>query len=107
MLKVCQPTNSPRKKPDNPSEARLPQTPQSYSENRNYSVNRSPQIMFLKSVQNLSEKKRKIILWLIVVIIGGILLFFWLRSFQGKLQGLKKEDIMDKISLPSLEEVSE
>jgi type II secretory pathway component PulM len=59
---------------------------------------------FLKKIQNLPERKRKIILWSVVIIIGLILFVFWIKNVQQKLKIFEKEKIEQELQLPSLRE---
>jgi type II secretory pathway component PulM len=59
---------------------------------------------FLKKIQNLPERKRKIILWSAVIIIGLILFVFWIKNVQQKLKIFEKEKIEQELQLPSLRE---
>lgn len=59
---------------------------------------------FLEKIQNLPERKRKIILWLIIIIIGLALFVFWAKNFQRKLKSFEKEKFKEELQLPSFQE---
>ncbi len=59
---------------------------------------------FFKKIQNLPEKKRKIILWLIVTIVGLILFGFWVENLQQKLKMFEGKRLKEEFRLPSLQE---
>lgn len=63
---------------------------------------------FLKKLQNLPEKKRKIILWTVVIILGLFISFFVIKNLQKKLEDFKAEDLknelnLDKLDIPKIE----
>jgi len=63
---------------------------------------------FLKKLQNLPEKKRRIILWTAVIIIGLFLSFFLFKNFQKKLEDFKLEEFkkelnLEKLNIPEIE----
>ena len=67
---------------------------------------------FLKKIQSLPEKKRKIILWLIVAVFAAGLLFWWVNNIQNRLAGFQGEEFikglnMPKIEMPQIPEISE
>lgn len=47
----------------------------------------------LEKIQSLPERKRKIILWLIMVIVGGILVFFYIKNVQRKLESFREKEL--------------
>ncbi len=57
---------------------------------------------FLKKVQNLPLKQRKIVLWVIVVILGLALCVLWLKITKERIKGFGKEEIMKEFNLPGL-----
>ena len=58
----------------------------------------------LKRIQNLPERKRKIIFWLILIVVGLGLGFFWIKNFQKALKGFQKEEFIKELKLPKFEE---
>ena len=58
----------------------------------------------LHKLQNLSEQKRKIILWLVLIIVGLGLLSLWVKNFQEKLKSFEMEEFKEELELPLLEE---
>jgi len=44
--------------------------------------------IYLTKLQNLEEKKKKIIMWVIVGILGLIMGYFWVKSVMYKLENL-------------------
>ncbi|MDD5145507.1 MAG: hypothetical protein PHF44_01545 [Candidatus Pacebacteria bacterium] len=59
---------------------------------------------FLEKIQNLPERKRKIILWILVSLIGIILLFWYVKVFQSRFKSFNKEEIQKELNLPDLKE---
>lgn len=55
----------------------------------------------LKKLQNLSESKRKIILWVVVIAFGLALFFSWGIAAKNKLRNFQKEDFIE--SFPPFE----
>ena len=55
-------------------------------------------------IQNLSETKRKFILWIIVIILAGILSFWWVKTAQKRIKELRKEETIRKLNLPNFEQ---
>ncbi|MFC1663713.1 hypothetical protein ACFL0A_01130 [Patescibacteria group bacterium] len=58
----------------------------------------------LEKIQNLPELPKKIILWSIVFVIALVLFFWWIRNFQQKLKGFQKEEFIEELKIPSLEQ---
>ncbi len=58
--------------------------------------------MFLKNLQNLPVRTRKIILWSAVVCLGLPLLFWWGRSAQEKLNSLRGGEFIERLDFPEL-----
>jgi len=58
---------------------------------------------FLKKIQSLPEKKRRIILWTVVVIVGLPLSFLLINSFQKKLKDFKIEELKNDLNLEKLD----
>ena len=56
---------------------------------------------FITKLQNLSEQKKKIVLWTIVVVLGVIMGFFWVRSAMNKFSEMGQA--VGQIEFPSLE----
>ena len=59
---------------------------------------------FLEKLQNLSERKRKIILWSIVIIIGISLFTFYIKNVQQRLKSLRDEEIKEQLKIIELQE---
>ena len=59
---------------------------------------------FLKKIQNLPEKKKKIILFSIVGILALVLLVWWAKNIQNKIKNLNPEDIKKELQIPLIEE---
>ncbi len=59
---------------------------------------------FLEKLQNLSERKRKIILWSIVIIIGISLFTFYIKNVQQRLKSLRGEEIKEQLKIIELQE---
>jgi len=58
----------------------------------------------LKKIRNQPENIRKIILWVIIIIVGLGLAIFWVKNFQKRLKSFQKEELKEKLQLPSLQE---
>ncbi len=58
---------------------------------------------FLERIQQLPEKKRKVILWSIVTILAISLLFWWFNGFQDRIKGFQKEEFIEELNLPEIE----
>lgn len=56
---------------------------------------------FLKKLQNLPDKQKKIILWTIVAILAATMGFFWLRSVMTSLQKIGEN--VSQIKLPEIQ----
>jgi hypothetical protein len=56
---------------------------------------------FIKKLQNLPDKHKKIILWVIVAILAIAFCFFWFKGAMNKLSNLGNE--IGKIQLPQIE----
>ncbi len=52
---------------------------------------------FLKKIQNLPERKKKIILWTTVVIIGLAMITVWIFSLPGKVEENRESDYLKKL----------
>ena len=59
---------------------------------------------YLKRIQNLPLRKRKIIFWLIIIIFGLILFTFWIISVQQAVKGSPKEGFLKGFKLPEFKE---
>ena len=59
---------------------------------------------FLNKLRKLSGWKKKTILWLVVIVIAFFLLKIYIKSFQAKMEGIKKEDIGKELHFPELQE---
>ena len=59
---------------------------------------------FIKKLQGLPEKQRKIILWTIVVIIGFILFVVWLKITIKRFEEFRAEESIKQLNLPSFNE---
>jgi len=58
----------------------------------------------MRSLQNLPESTRKIILWSVVVILGLGLFTFYIKNVQKKLKSFEVEKFKEELQLPSFEE---
>ena len=58
---------------------------------------------FLKKIQSLPEKKRRIILWTVVIILGLSLSFFIIRNLQKKLEDFKMQEMKNDLNLEKLD----
>jgi len=62
---------------------------------------------FIKKIQNLPERKRKIILWSIVIVTGLSLLIFWFKSVQKAFKNFPKEQLKETFQNPLQEKLKE
>jgi len=60
---------------------------------------------FLKKIQGLPERKRKIIFWLLIVIISLSLVFFYIKNVQKKLKTFKIEESKKEIPKSEIPEI--
>ena len=59
---------------------------------------------FLKKIQNLPEKKRKIILWVVIIVIGTGLLVWWIGSIEERLKIFQASDFKQEFDkIPKIE----
>lgn len=58
----------------------------------------------LQKIQNLPEKKRKIILWAAVIIIGILLLTFYIKNVQQRLKSFQGGGFKQGLKIPELQE---
>ena len=58
---------------------------------------------FIKKLQGLPEKQRKIILWTIVVLVGLLLTFIWFKITIKRFEKIKGEEVIKGFNLPSFE----
>ena len=59
---------------------------------------------FIKKIQNLPEKKRKIILWTIIAVLGISLFIFYARNINQRIKNFQGEKIIEELKIPSLKE---
>ncbi len=59
---------------------------------------------FLKKIQKLPLRIKKIILFAIVIIIGIVLVWVWAKSFSKGFKGFQGEKLMEEFKIPSLRE---
>lgn len=57
---------------------------------------------FLRKLQSLPEKTRKIILWSAVIILGICLLFWWFNNFQRNITGFQGGKFIEELNLPEI-----
>lgn len=62
-----------------------------------------PVMRFLKKLQNLPEKTRKVILWSTVVVLALILLVWWVNSIKNRVAEFRSDEFMEKLNLSSAE----
>ena len=58
---------------------------------------------FFEKIQQLPEKKRKIILWSVIIILGAGLLFWWVNNLQKRVTGFPSEQLLESLNLPEIE----
>ena len=59
---------------------------------------------FIKKLQKLPERTRKVILWSVVILIGLILAILWILNINRVIKNIKKEDLKKELNLEELEE---
>jgi hypothetical protein len=59
---------------------------------------------FIKKLQNQPIRVRKTILWSAMIVIGLGLLILWGWSFSKRVKEFKKEEVIEGLNLPALEE---
>lgn len=59
----------------------------------------------LQKIQNLSEAKKKIILWSIVIIFALLLSIWWLRNVRDNLQSFPREEFREKFQFPEMPKI--
>lgn len=58
----------------------------------------------LEKIRNLSETKRKIILWSIVAVVVLVGFFFYIKHVKNSLKKIKAENFKERIKLPDFGE---
>ena len=58
---------------------------------------------FLKKLQNLPEKRRKVILWSTIIILALVLLIWWINSIKNRVAEFPGDEFMEKLNLSSVE----
>ena len=58
----------------------------------------------LNKLQNLSEKKKKIILWSIIIIFALFLFKIYIQNAQKNIEYLEREKIEEEFKIPELKE---
>ena len=58
---------------------------------------------FLKKIQQLSQKDRKIIFWLILVIMALAMIFLWGRKAVEKIRDFDSGEMINRLDIPNLE----
>jgi len=58
---------------------------------------------FLKKLQALSEKTRKVILWSVVIVLGVCLLAWWFNGLRERITGFESGQFMEGLNLPEIE----
>ncbi len=59
---------------------------------------------FIKKIQGLPEKKRKIILWAIILVLGICLSIFYVKNIGRSIKNFQKEKFIEEFKIPSLKE---
>jgi len=59
---------------------------------------------FIKKLQKLPERTRRVILWSVVILIGLILAILWILNINRVIKNIKKEDLKKELNLEKLEE---
>ena len=59
----------------------------------------------IDKIRNLPLSTRKIILWTLVVVLSFLMIFFWFKSLQNKLERFEKEkqEIKQSVDFPVIE----
>lgn len=58
---------------------------------------------FLKKVQKLDIKTRKLIFWIIIIVIATLLFLVWVKIAIHRLERLKTQEIFEDLKLPQFE----
>ena len=58
----------------------------------------------LKGIQNLSDSKKKIILWGVMILVCALLLVWFWRSAQKRISNFSKEGFVQELNFPSIGE---
>lgn len=59
---------------------------------------------FLKKIQSQPPHIRKIILWSIMIVLGLALAFLWIRIIYVEVREFQKEEFIEGLNLPALNE---
>ena len=57
---------------------------------------------FIEKVQNLPEKKRKIIFWSVIIALGILLLVCWGIITKKRVETFKPKEFKEELKIPSL-----
>lgn len=57
----------------------------------------------LAKIQNLPERKKKIILWGVVIVIGIALFFFWTKNVKKSFTNFDMGEFEEQLNLPEIE----
>ena len=60
--------------------------------------------MFLRKLQNLPEKTKKLILWTAVIIIGLFLFIWWIKNLEEKIKIFQKEGFLEQFEETEIKE---
>jgi len=59
---------------------------------------------FIKRLQNLPEKKRKIIFWSVIIIIGLSLFILYIKTVNQRIKNFSGEKFIQELKTPPLKE---
>lgn len=59
---------------------------------------------FIKKIQGLPERKRKIILWATILVLGICLSVFYVKNIGRSIKNFQKEKLIKEFKMPSLKE---
>ena len=57
---------------------------------------------FIKKIQGLPERKRRIILWTIISVLGICLSIFYVKNISKSIKNFQKEELIEELNIPSL-----
>jgi type II secretory pathway component PulM len=59
---------------------------------------------FIKKIQDLPEKKRKILLWTIIAVLGITLFIFYVKNISQRIKSFQGRNIIEELKIPSLKQ---
>ncbi len=59
---------------------------------------------FLRKLQGLPERGKKIILWAVIIVIGILFLTFYIKDFRQRFKNFNIEELKKEFKIPELQE---